>query len=114
MKCGIFFLSVTCSLLACVPAAAQAIKYPRVNLAATYEVDPVWPKRSPGARWGEVPGIAVDAKDNVYVFTRAKPPVQVYDAKGTFLRGWGDAIGSAHHNRVYPHSAVSSVAIARH
>jgi hypothetical protein len=42
----------------------------------------------------------VDGKDNVYVFTRAKPPVQVYDAKGTFVRGWGDAIGSAHHIKI--------------
>src|SRR5262249_44633485 len=37
------------------------------------------------------------------IFTRAKPPVQVYDAKGKFLRAWGDKdVGSAHHIKIDP------------
>jgi sugar lactone lactonase YvrE len=47
-----------------------------------------------------VPGIAVDGRDQVYVFTRAPNPVQVYDAKGKFLRSWGEGIGSAHHIKI--------------
>src|SRR5262245_51252383 len=59
--------------------------YPRVSLATTYEVDPHWPKKPSEFEWGHFPGIAVDRDDNVYAFTRAKPPVQVYAADGRFL-----------------------------
>ncbi len=75
-------------------------KYPRVNLAISYQVDAKWPQRPAEMYWGHVPGIAVDAKDNVYVFTRAKPAVQVYDAGGKFLRAWGDKIANAHHIKI--------------
>ena len=76
-------------------------KYPHVSLATEYVVDPSWPHRPPGMPWADVPGIAVDAHDNVHVFTRADPPVQVYDRRGKFLRSWGSrAIGSAHHIKV--------------
>ncbi len=80
--------------------AGEKRKYPAVNLAITYEVDANWPKKPAGTYWGSVPGIAVDAKDNVYVFTRAQLPVQVYDANGKFLRGWGKGIGSSHHIKI--------------
>jgi hypothetical protein len=63
--------------------------YPRVNLATTYEVDPTWPQRPKDCGVGETPGVAVDKHDNVYVFVRAKPPVQVYTADGKFLRSFG-------------------------
>jgi DNA-binding beta-propeller fold protein YncE len=80
---------------------AQDVKYPRVNTALGYEVDAKWPQRPAGVDWDHVPGIAVDAHDNVYVFTRAEPPVQVYDAAGKFLRSWGDkAFKTAHHIRI--------------
>jgi sugar lactone lactonase YvrE len=81
--------------------AAQPPKYPRVNVAVGYELDAKWPQRPASANWGAVPGIAVDAKDNVYVFTREQPPVQVYDAGGKYLRGWGEkSIKNAHHIRI--------------
>jgi DNA-binding beta-propeller fold protein YncE len=92
---------------------AKEPKYPHVNLAVTYEVDPKWPQRPDKYAWGHVPGIAVDAKDNVYVFTRAQPPVQVYDTKGKFLRGWGDKSISAHHIKIDPdgvHVWISDIA----
>jgi hypothetical protein len=44
-----------------------------------------------------MPGVAVDADDNVWVFTRAKPPVQVYSPEGKLLRSWGsDWVQTAH------------------
>jgi hypothetical protein len=61
-------------------------------LSLHYAIVPAWPERPPEAKWGETPGIAVDAKDHVWVFTRAEPPVQVYDAEGKFIRAWGDDI----------------------
>lgn len=80
--------------------AQDSPKYPRVNVATVWTVDAKWPQRPANATWGNVPGIAVDEKDHVYVFTRAEPPVQVYDAGGKYLRGWGKGIGSAHHIKI--------------
>ncbi len=83
------------------PAAADEPKYPHVNTTRTWAVDPKWPAKPAEFRWGHVPGIAVDAKDNVYVFTRADPPVQVYDARGQLLRSWGQkSLKTAHHIQV--------------
>jgi len=66
-----------------------------------YVVDPAWPKRPPEATWGQTPGVTVDAQDQVWVFTRATPPVQVYDPQGRFVRAWGaNAIKSAHYIRL--------------
>jgi streptogramin lyase len=63
-------------------------------------VDPHWPKKPADFQWGHVPGIAVDQKDHVYVFTRSEPPVQVYDAAGKLLRTWGKGIKMAHHIKI--------------
>ncbi len=74
---------------------------PRVNMTPWYEVDPAWPQRPATMPWGETSGIAVDAKDQVYVFTRAKPPIRVYDTQGKLLRAWGDdVIEKAHYLKV--------------
>jgi DNA-binding beta-propeller fold protein YncE len=76
-------------------------KYPKVNTATAYVVDSQWPQRPAEAKWAEMSGIAVDDHDHIYVFTRATPPVQVYDASGKYLRGWGqDHIKSAHHIKI--------------
>jgi len=72
--------------------------YPRVNTAPGYEVDPTWPERPPGMPWGAMPGIAVDARDQVWLFTRTNPPVQVFTADGKFVRAWGEGLlTGAHH-----------------
>ncbi|MGQ9913930.1 MAG: peptidyl-alpha-hydroxyglycine alpha-amidating lyase family protein [Thermogutta sp.] len=64
--------------------------YPRVNLSTWYEVDPAWPKRSADIAWGQMPAVTVDSQDRVWVYTRAIPPVQVYDAvTGNLLFTWG-------------------------
>lgn len=76
-------------------------KYPRVNLAPWYEVDPKWPQKPPEFQWKDMPGIAVDQQDQVWIFTRSKPPIQVYTADGKFVKAWGDdTIGNAHHLKI--------------
>jgi hypothetical protein len=78
-------------------------KWPKVNVALAYTVDPSWPQKPADFKWAEMPGVAVDAKDQVYIFTRSTPPVQVYDAGGKFIRAWGsDTINpkSAHHIKI--------------
>lgn len=90
-------------------------KYPRVNVATAYVVDPSWPQRPADFKWGDMPGIAVDANDRVYVFTRANPPVQVYDADGKFIRAWGqDSIKSAHHIKIDHEGNVWTADIVQH
>ncbi len=78
--------------------------FPRVNMAPVYRVDPFWPKKPEGFVWEAMPGIAVGKNQEVWTFTRSKPPtppVQVYDANGNFLRAWGEkSIGLAHHLKV--------------
>jgi sugar lactone lactonase YvrE len=102
-------LSVAAFLAACASTMSTAKKpeekkssvlpdYPRVNLAPHYEVDPKWPQKPATAKIGHVPGVAVDAQDNVWIFTRAMPPVQVYAADGRYIRGWGETtVSNAHH-----------------
>ena len=64
------------------------------TLSTCYEVDPNWPKKPDHVEWGQMPGVAVDDKDQVWIFTRADPPVQVYDASGRFVKAWGsDLVG---------------------
>ncbi len=107
-------------VLLSLPWLAQAQKekasaYPRVNLARTWVVDPSWPSRPPGVGWEAVSGLTVDGKDNIYVYTRATPPVQVYDASGKYLRGWGEkTIKMAHHIRIDPEGNVWITDIGNH
>jgi len=72
--------------------------------APVYQVDPAWPKPLPN-HWlvGAIAGIAVDARDHVWVahrpstlqpnetrsIWRAAPPVLEFDQGGTLLSSWG-------------------------
>ena len=87
-------------------ARAQALTptgAPRVNLATWYEVDPAWPQKPAEVQWAAMPGVSVDPQDNVWIFTRANPPVQVYDRSGKLIRSWGEGLfKSAHFLRFDP------------
>ncbi len=80
---------------------------PRVNVATWYKVDPAWPRRPAGVEWGQTAGVAVDDKDQIWVHTRANPPVQVYNAAGKYIRGWGEGlIGAAHYLKIGPRGNI--------
>lgn len=97
------------------PAHAGEGKYPHVNVARTWAVDRKWPAKPRDLVWGHVPGIAVDARDNVYVFTRADPPVQVYAPSGKLLRSWGKGhIKTAHHIKIDSAGHVWTTDIENH
>ncbi|HXG10289.1 MAG TPA: peptidyl-alpha-hydroxyglycine alpha-amidating lyase family protein [Gemmataceae bacterium] len=103
------------ALLAFTPVLAAQAKYPKVNTAIAYVVDPSWPQRPADVQWDAMPGIAVDAQDRIYLFTRASPPVQVYDSNGKFIRGWGqEHIKRAHHIRIDPEGNVWCADIGCH
>ena len=58
------------------PAWAQKTQlpdYPRLNVSRTYRVDPDWPQRPDGLEWDHVPGIFVDDRQQVWIFTRTNP-----------------------------------------
>ena len=57
-----------------------------------YSFVPNWAKLPSGWAFQECPGVAVDSKDNVYVLTRGKHPVIVFDKDGKFLRSFGDGL----------------------
>lgn len=57
---------------------------PKIS-AESYVWDSTWPKTK-DLRWGEVPGVSVDADDNVWVFHRGPEPLQLFSNDGEKLR----------------------------
>jgi DNA-binding beta-propeller fold protein YncE len=94
------------SLLA-FPAVARAFDYPSYSLEETiveYDVDPSWPKRPADIKpIGWVSGMAIDAQENIWFFTKGPNPVQVYTPDGKFVRTWGKGqFVEPHHLRIDP------------
>ena len=58
--------------------------------AHRYEVVENWAKLPEGWEFKDVGAVAVDSKDNVYVFNRGEHPMMVFDRDGNFLRSWGE------------------------
>ena len=58
----------------------------------TYEVIENWAKLPHDWTFKEVGGVGVDARDNVYVFSRGAHPMMVFDRDGNFLRSWGEGL----------------------
>ena len=84
-------------------------------MSTSYVLDPSWPQRPESVEWGAMPGVAVDSHDRVWIFTRAKPPVQIYDPQGKFLGGWGEKqIQTAHFIKVQKDDSVWVADIGNH
>ena len=62
-----------------------------------YQVDPDWPQLPAGRNFSETAGIAVDAKENVYVFHRGEDPILVFDKNGKYLRSMAKGMFSRPH-----------------
>ena len=62
-----------------------------------YRVVENWAKLPDGWEFRDVAAVAVDSKDQVYVFNRGQHPMMVFDRDGNFLRSWGEGLfGRAH------------------
>ncbi len=94
-----------------ISAGARALeRTSQVGAAAVpvFQVDPLWPKVPKQWILGQVSGVAVDARDHVWVLQRpwslnsdeksrnpeaecceAAPPVMEFDSAGNYVRGWG-------------------------
>lgn len=70
-------------------------------------VDPSWPQKPETITWGALSGVTVDDRDQVYVFNRSEPTVQVYGPDGALIRSWstGNAKGT-HHIKLDPEGNV--------
>jgi len=55
-----------------------------------YEVVEDWAKLPESWELKDVAAVAVDSKDQVYVFNRGAHPMIVFDRDGNFLRSWGE------------------------
>jgi DNA-binding beta-propeller fold protein YncE len=83
------------------PAAAlTTVPATAAGAMPAFAVDPGWPRLPNNWVMGQVPGIAVDRHDHVWIVhrprtipeaqkNRAAPPVLEFDASGTFVRAWG-------------------------
>src|SRR5438093_5905738 len=90
---------VVCLLVAFCACASpiQDSRPPAAGLQG-YKVDAAWPKKPSTIAWGDVPGVAVDAQDNVWVFTRRAPHLQVYSPDGELLKTWPDLENKTSHH----------------
>jgi DNA-binding beta-propeller fold protein YncE len=73
--------------LFCLAARAQS-GWPRLS----YEVDRNWPQLPAGWTFEETPGVAVDAREHVFVFHRGPHPLLEFDRDGKLARHWGDGV----------------------
>jgi len=101
-------------LISLCPGCAQ----PPVNQQVTSShcvVDTTWPEKPERFEWAQMPGITLDTRDQVYIFTRNRPAVQVYKTDGRFVRAWssGDFSG-AHYIRIGPAGNIWTANIADH
>jgi streptogramin lyase len=98
-------------IMACVLAAAAL----QSGTTPHYVVDSTWPRKPDHITWGQMPGVAVDTQDRIYIFNRAQPAVQVYQADGAFLRAWDiEDVGGAHGIRIGPENSVWTTDIKNH
>lgn len=78
-------------------SARAGSRYPKVDLAVGYRVDPSWPAKPLPYVWGAMPGVAVDAQDRVWTFNRGKMPVQAFSPDGKLVEAWGEGLFKTPH-----------------
>lgn len=54
-----------------------------------YELVENWAKLPEGWAWSLVSDVAIDSQQRIYVFTRGKHPLIVFDKRGNFITSWG-------------------------
>ncbi|MSO61363.1 MAG: hypothetical protein EXQ50_04615 [Acidobacteria bacterium] len=59
---------------------------------APYRLVRGWGALPGGATWGEVPGMAIDAKGKIFAFHRSEPPIVELDRDGKILKMWGEKL----------------------
>jgi DNA-binding beta-propeller fold protein YncE len=57
-----------------------------------YRVVENWAKLPDKWEFMDVAAVAVDSKDQIYIFNRGEHPMIVFDRQGNFLRSWGEGV----------------------
>ncbi len=57
-----------------------------------YEAVDSWEKLPSGFTWTDAAAVAIDSKDQVYVFNRGDHPMIVFDKDGNVLSSWGEDV----------------------
>jgi sugar lactone lactonase YvrE len=70
---------------------APALRSPE-GAGGPYRLVANWGALPGGASWGEVPGMAIDARGRIYAFHRSDPPIVELDASGRILKMWGEKL----------------------
>ena len=92
------------------PLASQ-----QTDATAQYVIDPKWPHKPEHFTWGQTPGVTVDSRDHIYVFTRSDLAVQIYQTDGTLLDAWKvEDSNGAHFIRIGPSGNVWTSNIKTH
>ncbi len=105
---------LSAALLASAHLAGETAVVP-TGPALPYHVVADWAKLPAGWNFGECSGVAVDQKDNVWVFNRGAHPVIEFDSSGKMLQAWNDVpIKSSHGIRVDPEGNVWLIDVAGH
>jgi len=74
-----------------------------------------WAQLPKGWNFGECSGVAVDRRDNVWVFNRGPHPVIQFDKNGKMLQAWGEnTFISSHGIRVDDDGAIWAVDVKGH
>ena len=63
----------------------------------TYRVEEHWAQVPADRAWLEVPGVAVDSRDRVFVFARQPHAVMIFDRHGKFEGTWGEGVFALPH-----------------
>lgn len=79
-----------------------------------YEADHDWARLPAGWGFREVPDVAVDAEDRVYVFSRGGHPVIVFDREGRFIASWGESLFPNAHGLTFHAGLLYAVDTAAH
>ena len=112
---GRTMLSIVAAIAMIGTEEAMAGKYPKVNLAVGYKVDPTWPKKPPEIQWRFMTGVTVDSQDRVWTLNAISPQVQVYSTEGDLLDSWGeDRFKNPHFIKIDPEGNVWTVDYGRH
>lgn len=107
-----FSLALSVAALVGVALLAPSADAPKIP---KYELVAGWPKLPDGAKLGGVTAVAVDAKDQVYLFHRGKQTIMVFDAEGKFVRSFGDGlVKTAHGLRIDPAGSLWITDIGNH
>jgi DNA-binding beta-propeller fold protein YncE len=90
MKSGLLAALLASALVVWGPASAGPAQMP--SAPNPYRAVDTWPQLPAGMELGQVSGVELDARGNVWVIHRADPPILEFDASGKLLKSFGSGM----------------------